>query len=284
MLCPCTLSQVSTQSPHNITLLFVQLLIRNTLEKIPNTGSYTWYPASDLENDTTHYGIQLIADDTGFYQYTTQFGIYNPGPAVPPSSSSSVVIPTSSSVAPVVVPTSATTAPVVIPTAPVVAPTAISSSSTAVAVVSPIVVVSAPSSVAAGTTTYSTRIVTITSCGTAVTNCPAITHLSSAAAVTSAPVVVTSAPPAVAPPVVSWSNSTLITTSSTPAGVIASTGFGASTVATAIPTLTNPNAGDKIRVGCAMGAVLVAAFGMFLPSLASYIDILLLTKSTALAL
>lgn len=76
----------------------------------------------------------------------------------------------------------------------------------------------------------------------------------------------------------------MITTSSTPAGVIASTGFGASTVATAIPTLTNPNAGDKIRVGCAMGAVLVAAFGMFLPSLASYIDILLLTKSTALAL
>jgi len=45
---------------------------------IPNTGSYLWTPSSSLEPDTTHYGIQLIVDSTGQYQYTTQFGISNP--------------------------------------------------------------------------------------------------------------------------------------------------------------------------------------------------------------
>ncbi|MCJ1235053.1 hypothetical protein MMC14_003017 [Varicellaria rhodocarpa] len=48
------------------------------VEKIPNTGSYIWTPSSSLQPDTTHYGIQLIDDQTGAYQYTSQFGISNP--------------------------------------------------------------------------------------------------------------------------------------------------------------------------------------------------------------
>jgi hypothetical protein len=42
---------------------------------IPNSGTFAWTPASSLEADTTHYGLQLIDDITGQYQYSTQFGI-----------------------------------------------------------------------------------------------------------------------------------------------------------------------------------------------------------------
>jgi len=38
------------------------------VEKIPNTGNYVWTPATDLEADVTHYGIQLIVDADGQYQ------------------------------------------------------------------------------------------------------------------------------------------------------------------------------------------------------------------------
>jgi len=44
-------------------------------EGIANSGSFVWTPASTLEADTTHYGIQLIDDKTGQYQYSNQFGI-----------------------------------------------------------------------------------------------------------------------------------------------------------------------------------------------------------------
>ncbi|MCJ1358741.1 MAG: hypothetical protein MMC33_008741 [Icmadophila ericetorum] len=47
------------------------------VEKIPNTGTYVWTPSTSLQADTTHYGIQLIDDATGAYQYSTQFGISN---------------------------------------------------------------------------------------------------------------------------------------------------------------------------------------------------------------
>lgn len=57
------------------------------VEKLPNTGSYTWTPKADLEPDTTHYGIQVIIDANGQYQYSTQFGVSNPN-YEPPSSSS----------------------------------------------------------------------------------------------------------------------------------------------------------------------------------------------------
>ncbi|KAF2029512.1 hypothetical protein EK21DRAFT_89751 [Setomelanomma holmii] len=42
---------------------------------IPNSGSFVWTPSNTLEADTTHYGLQLIDDITGQYQYSTQFGI-----------------------------------------------------------------------------------------------------------------------------------------------------------------------------------------------------------------
>ncbi|KAL0634037.1 hypothetical protein Q9L58_007055 [Maublancomyces gigas] len=264
---PYTITWAPT-SASTVTLLLLRGPSTNVVplyalgEKIPNTGSFTWVPASDLEADVTHYGIELIEDDTGFYQYTTQFGISNSGPVVVSSSSTSAAapVPTTSSTSAVVVPT---TSAVVVPTTsatPVISSTAIISSSTS-AVVTPPVIIASESSAAAVTTSYSTRIVTITSCGTAVTNCPAITHHSSAAAVTSAPAVISSVPEVAAPPVVSWSNSTLVQNSPTSASV-ASTGFGASDVPTALPTLTDANAGERIRVGCAMVAVMVAAVAL----------------------
>jgi hypothetical protein len=42
---------------------------------IANSGKYSWTPSSGLEADVTHYGLQLIDDVTGQYQYSTQFGI-----------------------------------------------------------------------------------------------------------------------------------------------------------------------------------------------------------------
>lgn len=56
-------------------------------EKIPNSGSFEWTPKSDLEADTTHYGLELIKDSDGQFQYSVQFGISNPN--YKPSSSSS---------------------------------------------------------------------------------------------------------------------------------------------------------------------------------------------------
>ncbi|KAI4163072.1 MAG: hypothetical protein LQ342_003390 [Letrouitia transgressa] len=42
-------------------------------------GKYVWTPPVSLEPDVTHYGIQIIVSGTGQYQYSTQFGISNPG-------------------------------------------------------------------------------------------------------------------------------------------------------------------------------------------------------------
>lgn len=50
------------------------------VEGIDNSGSYMWTPSTDLEPDVTHYGLQLIQDDTGYFQYSTQFGISNKSP------------------------------------------------------------------------------------------------------------------------------------------------------------------------------------------------------------
>lgn len=57
-------------------------------EKIPNSGTYSWTPSDALEPGQTGYGIQLIDDATGQYQYTTQFGISNPDYSASGSSSS----------------------------------------------------------------------------------------------------------------------------------------------------------------------------------------------------
>ncbi|GAB7357495.1 hypothetical protein MBLNU459_g0029t1 [Dothideomycetes sp. NU459] len=52
--------------------------IRTIAESIDNSGSYVWTPATDLSPGTTGYGIELIVEATGQYQYSTQFGISNP--------------------------------------------------------------------------------------------------------------------------------------------------------------------------------------------------------------
>ena len=48
------------------------------VEGYDNTGTFTWHVPTSLEPDTTHYGLQLIVESNGQYQYSTQFGVYNP--------------------------------------------------------------------------------------------------------------------------------------------------------------------------------------------------------------
>ncbi|KAE8151875.1 Ser-Thr-rich glycosyl-phosphatidyl-inositol-anchored membrane family-domain-containing protein [Aspergillus avenaceus] len=57
-------------------------------EQIPNSGKFEWTPSTSLEDDTTHYGLMIVVEGTGQYQYSTQFGISNPGAAVSSSSAS----------------------------------------------------------------------------------------------------------------------------------------------------------------------------------------------------
>jgi len=70
------------------------------VEKLPNTGKFAWTPKTDLKGDVTHYGLQIIDDATGQYQYTPQFGIKNNSPVV--SASTSVSSSGYASVSPVV--------------------------------------------------------------------------------------------------------------------------------------------------------------------------------------
>jgi hypothetical protein len=62
---------------------------------IANTGSFSWTPSADLEPDVTHYGLQIIDNASGSFQWSTQFGISNPSyggsssSAPPPSTTSS---------------------------------------------------------------------------------------------------------------------------------------------------------------------------------------------------
>jgi hypothetical protein len=65
-------------------------------EKIANTGKFVWTPSTELQNDVTHYGLLLVDDATGQYQWSTQFGIKNTA-APEASSSSSSSSPSSSS-------------------------------------------------------------------------------------------------------------------------------------------------------------------------------------------
>ncbi|KAL1798250.1 hypothetical protein ACET3X_002287 [Alternaria dauci] len=69
-------------------------------EGIANSGSLSWTPASTLEatGGPNGYGIQIIDDVTGEYQYSTQFGI-SAGNCEVASSSSVVVAPSSAVVA-----------------------------------------------------------------------------------------------------------------------------------------------------------------------------------------
>ncbi|KAJ5678855.1 hypothetical protein N7462_007099 [Penicillium macrosclerotiorum] len=49
--------------------------LETIVEDIDNSGSYTWTPSTSLTPDTTHYGLLLVVEGTGQYQYSTQFGI-----------------------------------------------------------------------------------------------------------------------------------------------------------------------------------------------------------------
>ncbi|KAJ5185176.1 Cell wall beta-glucan synthesis [Penicillium cf. griseofulvum] len=49
--------------------------LKTLAESIPNNGEFKWTPGSDLEADVTHYGLLLVVEGTGQYQYSTQFGI-----------------------------------------------------------------------------------------------------------------------------------------------------------------------------------------------------------------
>ncbi|GAQ44337.1 hypothetical protein AtubIFM55763_011440 [Aspergillus tubingensis] len=69
--------------------------LETIVENIGNSGSYSWTPSTTLEPDTTHYGILLVVEGTGQYQYSVQFGISNPAY----SSSSSVAAATSTTAA-----------------------------------------------------------------------------------------------------------------------------------------------------------------------------------------
>ncbi|KAF1955005.1 hypothetical protein CC80DRAFT_493376 [Byssothecium circinans] len=61
------------------------------VEGIANSGKFTWTPDAALEATTTPtgYGLQIIDDVNGQYQYSTQFGISKDGCAVVAASSSS---------------------------------------------------------------------------------------------------------------------------------------------------------------------------------------------------
>ncbi|GIK00095.1 hypothetical protein Aspvir_004110 [Aspergillus viridinutans] len=65
------------------------LPIATLADSIPNSGSFSWTPSTSLEPDTTHYGLMLVVEGTGQYQYSTQFGISNPDYTGSTSSSSS---------------------------------------------------------------------------------------------------------------------------------------------------------------------------------------------------
>ncbi|RHZ66380.1 GPI anchored serine-threonine rich protein [Aspergillus thermomutatus] len=84
----------TTQGPVSLVLLRGPstnvVPIATIAEAIPNSGSYSWTPSTELEDDVTHYGLLLVVEGTGQYQWSTQFGISNPGKAVSASSSAPV--------------------------------------------------------------------------------------------------------------------------------------------------------------------------------------------------
>jgi len=79
---PGTVSLVLLRGPSN-NVTPIQTIVQN----IQNTGKYVWTPPTTLQNDVSHYGLLLVVDATGQYQYSVQFGISNPNGG---SSSSSI--------------------------------------------------------------------------------------------------------------------------------------------------------------------------------------------------
>ncbi|KAL1596444.1 hypothetical protein SLS60_009090 [Paraconiothyrium brasiliense] len=89
----------TADSPNKVSLILLKGPSANAVfnqvivESIDNSGSYTWTPPTSLEgtDGPGGYGIQLIDDVDGHYQYSTQFGISNAAPVV----SSSVAVSSS---------------------------------------------------------------------------------------------------------------------------------------------------------------------------------------------
>ncbi|KAF9887820.1 hypothetical protein FE257_009626 [Aspergillus nanangensis] len=98
---------------------------------IPNSGKFVWTPGSQLENDVTHYGLLLVVEGTGQYQWSTQFGISNPGATKPTTTGPAPTGPAQSTqyvtegVTTTICPETETTAPVAPTTIPVDVPTTI---------------------------------------------------------------------------------------------------------------------------------------------------------------
>ncbi|KAF2465308.1 uncharacterized protein BDR25DRAFT_86162 [Lindgomyces ingoldianus] len=93
---PYTIKWTPT-TPNKVSILLLRGPSTNVVplgapiaEGIANSGSFVWTPASTLEADTTHYGLQLIDDVTGQYQYSTQFGISKDATCGSVSSSASI--------------------------------------------------------------------------------------------------------------------------------------------------------------------------------------------------
>lgn len=59
-------------------------------DSVENSGHFEWTPSTDLEPDTTHYGLLLVVEGSGQYQYSTQFGVKNEKFSAGASSTSAV--------------------------------------------------------------------------------------------------------------------------------------------------------------------------------------------------
>lgn len=83
---PYTITWEPTLHPEGtVTLVLVKGPSNNVIpqfaivEKTPNNGHYVWTPDTSFPDTPEGYGIQLIVDATGQYQWSTQFGFSNTG-------------------------------------------------------------------------------------------------------------------------------------------------------------------------------------------------------------
>jgi len=65
------------------------VFLKPIADSVENTGTFSWTPDSSLENDITHYGLQVISEASGQFQWSTQFGVINDAPPAVSSSTSS---------------------------------------------------------------------------------------------------------------------------------------------------------------------------------------------------
>ncbi|EFR03106.1 extracellular serine-threonine rich protein [Nannizzia gypsea CBS 118893] len=89
---PYTISwKPTTQRPVSVMLLHGCpkncMPVATLAEGIPNTGSLPWTPSTSLVGDSA-YGLLIVVEGTGEYQYSTNFGIKNDQPHNPPKHSS----------------------------------------------------------------------------------------------------------------------------------------------------------------------------------------------------